>query len=253
MTVSRNLRRGILWSGLAAAVFSLATLTFAPSAHAQEAELRLEIPESDIDVNAPPFAVDVVVNDVHNLGAFEFTLTYDPAILRFVDIERGPFLASSGRNVECLEPVVTSASVRLVCVTLGALPPEGAQGSGVLGTVTMAPVGPGTSVLRLSPAILARPNGEPIPATPQEAQVAVGTPDQTRPVTPAGEQTSTPPVGTTPVLQTPTQTPTQTSPESSGGGTNWQLWGPLTGAAGLVVVAAMGLAWWARSRRSRAK
>lgn len=218
----RGLRQGLLWIRLTAAVLALATLTVASTAGAQEAKLRLEAPSGDIGPADPPFTVDVVVEDVVNLGAFEFDLHYDSSILGFVNVERGPFLGSSGRRVECLDPRLEPGSLRFVCVTLGALPP-GADGSGVLATVTLAPAGPGTSPLRFYSAILARPDGQPIAAALQDASITVASPGT--PGTPAATGTS------------------------NDGGTNWPLWGSLFGGAAVLVVAAAGVAWWSRAQK----
>ncbi|MGB6837603.1 MAG: cohesin domain-containing protein, partial [Dehalococcoidia bacterium] len=77
------------------------------------------------------FEVDVVVANVTNLGAFEFTLAFDPALVEFASISQGPFLGSSGRTVSCMPPLLAEGSVSFTCVTLGA-EPGGASGSGVL-------------------------------------------------------------------------------------------------------------------------
>jgi general secretion pathway protein D len=246
-----------------AAAFGLITLTVASRAEAQGTKVRLEVPSGDVGVEDPPFTIDLVVEDVANLGAFQFELRFDPSVLGFVEIERGPFLGSSGRRVECLDPRVTSESVRLTCVTLGAMP-RGADGSGVLVTVTLDPAGPGTSLLRLDDVILTHPDGQPIPIAIEHASINVVPPG-----TPAiFVGTTTPPAATpahlTPAEATPIE-PTRVQPtptlagtpattgapgaSTNNGGTNWPLWGSVIGAASVLTAAAAGLVWWSRARR----
>ena len=261
--MSRNLWQRLLWGGLAAVVFGLATLTLAPGAGAQETKVRLEVPLGGVNVGGASFPVEVLVEDVANLGAFEFTLLYDPSILELVGVEEGPFLASSGRPVECLDPRLTPGSVHYVCVTLGAMPP-GADGSGVLATLTFAPAASGTSPLQLEQPILAAPSGQVLPAASENASITItapGAPETPLPtgappiataaqVTPAGPTpTAEKPTAETPVRPTPTlaATPARTS-SSSGGGTNWPLWGSVIGVASVLVAGSAGVFWWSRVR-----
>lgn len=256
------MRQGFLWVGLTAAAFALVTLAAASGASAQEARVRLEVPPGVIGVEDPPFTVDVVVEDIVNIGGFQFDLHFDPSVLTFVNVEMGPFLGSSGRRVECLDPRVGPEYVQFVCVTLGALPP-GADGSGVLATVTFDPASPGTSPLRLERVIIARLDGERIPATDEDGSISVALPPG--PETPAPADTppgATPtdltptvvtpaeatPVTATPVRATATASPATTSaPEN--GGTNWSLWGSVIGGAAILVVAAASVAWWSKARK----
>jgi len=257
--VSGNWWHRLLWGGLAAVVIGLATLTLAPRAGAQETKVRLEVPSGGVNVGGASFPVDVLVEDVANLGGFEFTVRYDPAILEFVGVEKGPFLASTGRRVVCLDPTVIPGSVHYVCVTLGAMPP-GADGSGVLATLTFAPTAPGTSPLQLEQPILAAPSGQALPAASEDASITVtapGAPETPLPtgappiataaqVTPAGPT----PTAETPVRPTPTlaATAARTS-SSSGDGTNWPLWGSVIGVAAVLVAGGAGVFWWSRVRK----
>lgn len=242
--MSRAIRQGIFRIGLVGVVFGVTTLTFASTAVAQETKVRLEVPSAETITGTDPFPMDVVVEDVVNLGAFEFNLLYDASVLEFVDVSGGPFLGSSGRPVECLEPRLSPGSVHFLCVTLGP-EPAGPDGSGTLATVTLDPVEEGSSALRFQVATVTHPNAEQIAAVAEGASIEFG---------PAGVSVGPLPASPTP---TPISTPASaTSPTSTdagaggdGGGTNWALWGSVIGAAGVVVVGAAGIAWWSRTRR----
>lgn len=189
-----------------AVVFSLASLR----AEAQEATVHIEVPATKVAADGEPFTVSVMVDGVTNLGAFQFELTYDPTVLMLVNAERGPFLGSSGRQVECLPPPTGKDLLRFTCVTLGAKP-DGPNGSGVLTTVAFQPLAPGSSPLHFALLILTDPSAQPLPTRAQDATVTVS---------PAGE--------------------------SDDGGFAWALWGPIIGGVVLALVVAGAAAWWAR-------
>ena len=113
--------------------------------------------------------VDVRIKDMDyasGLGAFEFTITFDPRVTSVgvtpcspppnpcttpPPVTLGPFLGSTGRAVSCtppeidpgsVTPPVIPGSVNYSCNTIGAGPPEGPpgpQGSGVLARISFLP------------------------------------------------------------------------------------------------------------------
>jgi len=208
LTTSRR-----LWAALTVAMVALVSGLLCAQAQGQGATVRPVPPRESPISGGPPFTVSVVVENVSNLGAFQFEMTFDPRILRLVEIKEGPFLGSSNRQVQCLSPQKAEGSVSLACVTLGATP-AGPDGSGELATITFDPVAEGSSPLRIQRLILTDPPAQLLPANALDASVTV--------VSELGQ-----------------------------GGTAWTLWGPLLG--GLVVLVAMAVAfgWWAR-RRARA-
>lgn len=151
-----------------AAILWLAAL----QAAAQGPTVRVEVPPTPVAHDAGSFVASVVVQDVTNLGAFQFDLRYDPTVLTPLDYKEGPFLGSSGRQVNCLPPTTDEGLLRYVCVTLGSAP-EGPNGSGVLATITFAPLAKGSSPVRLEGLILADPRGQRMPAQAQGASVTV--------------------------------------------------------------------------------
>jgi hypothetical protein len=100
-------------------------------------------------INGPNELVDVRVKDVAyatGLGAFEFTITFDP-IASVVNVTPGPFLGSTGRAVQCTSAIITSTSVNFSCNTTTSTP-NGPVGSGKLATITFDPGGAfGSTVL----------------------------------------------------------------------------------------------------------
>ena len=125
------------------------------TARAQSPVIRVEPATRTVDVDGGSFTVDIVIDNVTNLGAYEFELVFDPSVLRVVGVENGAFLGSSSRTVRCEEPELLSPpaggpanKLRFACHTQNATP-SGPNGSGVLATVTLAPKAAGSSPLTL--------------------------------------------------------------------------------------------------------
>ena len=106
------------------------------------------------------FVVNVAIDNVVNLGAFQFTLNFNPGVLRYVSTEMGPFLTSTGRVASC--PISDSGQgiVRLGCITYGAKP-AGPSGSGILATITFQPISTGHIAAYACRRDFDRPYGQP--------------------------------------------------------------------------------------------
>jgi hypothetical protein len=118
-------------------------------------------PASQSVTQSGTFSVDVVVENVNGLGAYEVGIQYDESVLSFSSAEDGSFLGSSGRTVTC--PIFSSGvgSVRLACATLGA-EPAGPSGNGVLATFVFLGETPGASTLTLASPVITFINGAAI-------------------------------------------------------------------------------------------
>ncbi len=135
------------------------------TAQAQTAVMKVVPASQTVDVGDGNFTVDIVIENVSNLGSFEFTLTFDPSVLRLVGVKGGSFLGSTGRVVGCpgaihISPapsVPSEDAVRFGCTSSNPSKPSdpsdtgipGASGSGLLATITFAPQKAGLSQLRL--------------------------------------------------------------------------------------------------------
>ena len=155
-----------------------------------------------------PFSINATVDNASDLGAYELTLSFDPASLRVADVENGPLLGSSGRAPNCLGWDVEGSSVRIVCLTLGP-DPAGANGSGILATFTFVPLKMGGTEVAVAEAILTNPTAGVMPVNIiGQGSVAIG-PAPTPTNTPLPTKTSTPGPSPTPTY-TPTPGPTPT-------------------------------------------
>ena len=220
--------RGKYWIAAAAVaglgvILALLGSTRAGSVLGQAATVRV-VPPGTAPLGEN-FQVSVNVEGAANLAAYEWILTYDPALLTYVEgsATNASFLGSTGRTVQCPPEILDpeEGSVRFGCATIGATPP-GPSGSGTLSTLTFSPVAAGSASLCFTFISLADPLAEDIPATVVNGSVGIGGVAASAPncgalptPTPFSGMTPGPPPATsTPSPPTPTPAPTP-PPESA--------------------------------------
>lgn len=171
----------------------------APAASAQsgDAVVKVTAPAEAVKKGADNVEFAVSVDNVQNLGAFQFVLQYDADIFEFQDSPKSEFLGSTGREVICNDPLADAGSARIQCVTLRPTP-AGPSGAGVLAVVRLKAKGSGTTDVTL-----------------------------TRVKLTAADETAT---------EIPTTVEGTTFTVESSSGMNWLLWGPIIGLAALVVI-----------------
>src|SRR5438067_1407450 len=151
--------------------------------------------------------VPVIAHNACDVGGFQFTLAYDPALLTFSSAQPGAFLGSSGRSVQCAGPEQSDGAVAVRCVTLGSPPPDGASGSGTLATVSFVPNDVGQTALSLQDVILVTPDAGTIPHSTSDGDATIDQCAACATVT----ATDTPaPVATSTDTPTPTEVPSST-------------------------------------------
>jgi general secretion pathway protein D len=123
--------------------------------------------------------LDLVVQDVTDLFAYQLDLTFDPAILRADGVTDGGFLTSAGGTsvfggAFALAIDNTTGLVTILDSLLGPVPPAlGASGGGVLASVTFAGLNAGTSPLGLLNLVLEDSTGNLLDAAVGSGQVKV--------------------------------------------------------------------------------
>lgn len=109
------------------------------------------------------------------LGAFEFTIRFDPAILAPLEATAGPDLGRTGRPFQCLRPDEKRGEFSFGCISFGT-EPAGTQGTVTLAAVTFRALATGTSPLDLD-VVLAGPLGsDQVPVAVHDGSVTVGAP-----------------------------------------------------------------------------
>mgnify|MGYP001157937929 CR=1 FL=1 len=207
----------------------------APAALAQDAAVVTLQPVAFVPLAGETFTTEVTVENVKDLLGFQFDLNFDPAAFAVDSIELGPFLSSTGRSAQPLGPDLRAAGEGRAVYggfTLGTPEQPGAEGSGVLATVTWRVVQPADFTATLSRVQLAGPGGQPLPGS-----------DTSPPATasePAADATAAPEQPTAPPQPTPV--PEAASETDSG------LMGSL-GLVAILVIAGGAFALWRISRK----
>ncbi len=198
----------------------------APASLAASTLVRIDPAERVVDPGET-FTLDVVVEDVPELGGYEFKVAYDPAVLEVSAVENGEFLGSTGRSLIPIEPNIDNQAgiVRVATASMGTS--SGADGSGTLAVITLTGVGEGISDLDLYDVKLAEPAGGRIETAAGDGRVKVGEgPMPTR--VPTEVPTETPTPSATPT-EAPAESPTPSAASTEAAGSPTP--GATTGAA----------------------
>jgi hypothetical protein len=155
-------------------------------------------PSSSTVTPGAVFVVNVVVDDVADLGGYDFTVAFDPAVVHVQSVALGGFLGSMGRTAAPLGPNIDNAegSFTFGGFSYGAAP--GANGTGTVAEVTLQAMAAGSTALTFTKAQLIDTQAqalEPLSMTPGSVIVS------------GAARTGTPTV-----VVTATPTPTQTPP-----------------------------------------
>ena len=136
--------------------------------------LRIDPPEKTCYLGGS-CSVDIVVENVTNLGSFEFILDFNPSVIRFDYFEEGPFLKSTGRSTSCNGFPVGNGSEQFGCASGSATGQAGPSGSGVLAKAFFTPLAEGETPLDLHNTALydATPEVNPIDHTVQDGRLIV--------------------------------------------------------------------------------
>lgn len=176
-TLSRSdLRRWIVRSVVGVLLLALALMIISSRSVAQQpVAVRVQGPTSPV-VAGQSFVVTLLVENAQNLGAFEFEYNFTPAVASAMvdNIQLGPFLGSTGRTTGALR--LASAPGRPGVPLFGAYSygtANGPNGNGVLATVAMTAVAPGTSQLSLTQQKVTNITGDEVTSISMAGSVTV--------------------------------------------------------------------------------
>jgi general secretion pathway protein D len=121
--------------------------------------------------------LDVVVVGVNDLGAFEFELLYDPAVVWVTDVQMGDLLGDTDRTVVSLGPEIDNETGLVAYAGFSFGEPDGPDGKGRLATIICQAHGAGTTGVELANVQLVDTQAGPLtPLTTLDGSVTVGTP-----------------------------------------------------------------------------
>lgn len=157
---------------------------------------------------AQEVTVDVRIENVTTLGAYQFDVLFDPDIVEVTAVTNGDFLGSTGLGVLPLGPDIdnTSGVVTFGAVTLGAQ--DGPSGAGVLATITLTTKSDGVTGIDLTNIILIGSDLSDITATDTDGTMTVGEVVVSPTPTPTINPSPTPSISPSPtIVPTPSPTP----------------------------------------------
>jgi predicted secreted protein/cell division septation protein DedD len=134
----------------------------------------IDPPEKTASLSGGNFTTDVTIANVTDLGSFEFTLAFSPAIVHAEEAELGDFLGSTGRSTVPMDPVDINneaGTITFGAASYGAQ--AGPDGSGVLATISFSPQAEGSSDLHLQDVQVTDTVPDPISVDLQDGQVTV--------------------------------------------------------------------------------
>ncbi|MGD8817004.1 MAG: cohesin domain-containing protein, partial [Acidobacteriota bacterium] len=156
--------------GAAAAAGAGAGARGEPQQEAPPATMAL-LPAEHVVVPDEEFAVDVTINTVADVFSAGFQLTYDPAVVGYVDYFEGGFLDRDGAEMTMQ---VTGAGPGILRVGMARMGSDsGVSGGGSLVTLVFRAVGEGETAIEISSAALRAPLGAPLAVQMNAAQVTV--------------------------------------------------------------------------------
>jgi len=120
--------------------------------------------------------VKVTIENVIELSGFEFTIDYDPTIVKVSDasaVALGNFLGSTGRSVIPLTPSIDNTTGQMSYTAASFGSQTCPSGNGILARIIWTAVGMGTSQLDLSSAQITDPMGDPMTVTLVDGQIVV--------------------------------------------------------------------------------
>jgi len=155
--------------------FAVISLFFASALPA--ATLAL-VPSSTTVMVGEMFTVDVNIEDVADLYAYQFDVGFDPALLNASSVTGGPFLATGGTTLFLAGLVNNSAgTVSSTAESLISLVP-GVSGDGTLAEMTFLAMGPGLATLTpFGVTLLDSSLGGIAATTPSVSVLVVATPE----------------------------------------------------------------------------
>jgi hypothetical protein len=119
-----------------------------------------------------PLTLDVDISSITNLYSYQFSIQFDPTVLKATSVTEGGFLPSAGSTL-FLPGTMSSGSISFVGdVLLGSL--DSATGSGTLATLHFTMLMKGTSAVTLSDVLMLDSGLSDIEAAIQNGQVGAG-------------------------------------------------------------------------------
>jgi hypothetical protein len=169
-----SLKSTITVSLLSAVLFisAIASISMMPEVKAQGPILSLNPPLQEATVSTE-FTIDINVTSVTDLFVWQANITFNPALMEFVNAVDGPFLQTGGLSLFAYDDTKTADGIIRLGSTL--ISGSGVSGSGTLATLTFHCKGAGNSPVEFNTTdtetFLLDSSRQPIPYSSENAVV----------------------------------------------------------------------------------
>jgi hypothetical protein len=107
-----------------------------------------------------PYTIPISINNVSRLSVITVTITFNPNVLRVRQVQDGSFMRQGGVAASST-PRIDAAAGRVDIAITRTADSAGASGTGLLSSLLVDAVGPGTSTIQIS-GVANTPEGAPI-------------------------------------------------------------------------------------------
>ena len=145
----------------------------------EDAEYNVLNPRVGYNFSEPPihsgdtFTLQIEVEDVYDLAGWEFSIAFDPDVLKAVEVNEGGFLKSGGGSTFFQKGTIDNTTGKITKLSSARLSEDGVSGKGTLLSVTFTAKTAGQTQLKLENFQLAAITGVSIPAGPHEVVITV--------------------------------------------------------------------------------
>jgi general secretion pathway protein D len=115
---------------------------------------------TEFRVAGGPYLTAVSINNASRVSTLSLTLTFNPAVVRVRNVQEGLFMRQ-GSATASFTPKIDNATGRVDITVVRTGDQIGASGAGLIGSVFLDAVAPGTSLIQVS-GVATGPDGSPI-------------------------------------------------------------------------------------------
>jgi type II secretory pathway component GspD/PulD (secretin) len=131
-----------------------------PGTTATPAQIIVTPAGSEFRVAGGPYLTPISINNASRLSTLTLTVTFNPAVVRVRNVQEGTFMRQGGMTV-AFTPKIDNAAGRVDITVTRTSDTIGASGSGLIGSLFLDAVAPGSSTIQVSGAATG-PDGTPV-------------------------------------------------------------------------------------------
>ena len=125
------------------------------------AQVIITPPTNEFRVAGGPYITPISINNASRLSTMTLTVTYNPAVIRVRNVQEGTFMRTGSATVS-FTPKIDAAAGRVDITVARTGDPIGVSGTGLIGSLVLDAVAPGTSMIQVS-GIATAPDGSAVP------------------------------------------------------------------------------------------